>query len=237
MIRTIKTLALNPAIQIIGVATVSMLVSCAVAVGKDFGVLGQVYPIVEEDFKSMIVDKLNDLEEKGELKKIQDEFSKRVEEHTFRPLPVEGITTTGEPKIFYYDPSYLVTRDIPEANVKRGQVFNPLDKVSLSSIPIFIDGDDQRQVLWVKKQYQQLKSIKLILVKGNIQEVAKVLGVRVYFDQSGVLTNKLGVTHVPSIVTQEGKKLQIREIGESDLVAGTVGEETGIGKLAESGGG
>ena len=34
----------------------------------------------------------------------------------------------------------------------------------------------------------------------------------VFFDQQGQLTDKLGIRHVPALVTQDGKRLKIEEI-------------------------
>ena len=34
----------------------------------------------------------------------------------------------------------------------------------------------------------------------------------VFFDQQGTLTDKLGIRHVPALVSQEGKRLRIDEI-------------------------
>jgi conjugal transfer pilus assembly protein TraW len=54
-------------------------------------------------------------------------------------------------------------------------------------------------------------------VKGAPLLLSEELKVPVYFDQSGLLTKKLGIHHVPALVTQEGMRLRIEEIKREDL--------------------
>ncbi|KXS30377.1 MAG: Type-F conjugative transfer system protein TraW, partial [Candidatus Gallionella acididurans] len=36
--------------------------------------------------------------------------------------------------------------------------------------------------------------------------------IQVFYDQGGTLTRRFGITHVPAIVRQEGKRLRIDEL-------------------------
>ena len=85
--------------------------------------------------------------------------------------------------------------------------------VSLSRHLLFFDGRDARQVGHARQLiafYQGL--VKPILTDGQPLELSRKWKTQVYFDQGGSLVRKLGIVRVPSLVTQEGKKLRIDEL-------------------------
>jgi conjugal transfer pilus assembly protein TraW len=49
-------------------------------------------------------------------------------------------------------------------------------------------------------------------VAGSYLALMQRWQVLVYYDQQGALTRKLGITHVPALVSQEGKQLRIDEL-------------------------
>ncbi|MCE4155953.1 hypothetical protein FI642_00175, partial [Escherichia coli] len=65
----------------------------------------------------------------------------------------------------------------------------------------FINGDDPAQVSWMKRQTPPTLESKIILVQGSIPEMQKSLDSRVYFDQNGVLCQRLGIDQVPARVS------------------------------------
>ena len=182
---------------------------------KNLGTWGSVYPITEEDFTKFIHERLLALKNSGKLREIQNNFVRRVKAHTLRPMPVAGLTTTDNPKTVYYDPTFILQHDIKDATGKTlfpaGTTVNPLKKVKLHEALFFLDADDTRQIKWALKNEKHYNFVKYILVNGDIKDATKALHNRVYFDQYGKLTGKLGITHIPCIVTQKGLKLQIKE--------------------------
>ncbi len=186
---------------------------------KDFGTQGTTYVIEEEDPIALIQQKLKTMDENGELEKHNQELQKKTKASIERPKPVPGITKAIKSRVFYYDPTYVVERDLKD---HKGQVFahkgdriNPLEKVSFSQTLLFIDGDDEDQCAWAKTKLNE-SSIKLVLVKGAPLELAKLWDTHVYFDQNGYLCKKLGISRVPAIVTEENKRLRIEEISLKD---------------------
>ncbi len=189
---------------------------------KDMGSHGVVYPIDEQDPIILIQNKLNTMEKNGELDRHHLEIQKKTRDAIERPKPVEGITKlipephrgTTENHVFYYDPTYIVPEDLKDHRgkifYKKGTKINPLETVSLSQDLLFFDGDDPAQVTFAKEKRKE-GSIKLILVKGAPLTLSEESGVPVYFDQSGFLTQKLGIKHVPALVTQERLRLRIEE--------------------------
>ncbi|MBX9620670.1 MAG: type-F conjugative transfer system protein TraW [Alphaproteobacteria bacterium] len=190
---------------------------------KDFGVHGKIAPIEEEDPIVLIQSKLRIMEERGELERHNHDLQKKTRAAIERPKPVEGISKAKESRIFYYDPTYIVPEDLKDHSGKiihpKGMRLNPLETVTLSQELLFFDGDDEDQVTFAKEKLnEKLKeklaesSLRLILVKGAPLALSEALKIPVYFDQSGLLSKKLGIHHVPALVTQRGLYLRIEEI-------------------------
>lgn len=186
---------------------------------KDLGTRGVIYPIEEEDPIAIIQKKLKVMEDSGELKQRNLELQKKTRASVERPKPVEGIERASISQVFYYDPTYIVKVDLKDHQgrtfVKKGTKINPLETVTLSQTLVFFDGDDEEQLFWVQEQLTkstEAKPIRLILINGGPLKLAEKLRVPVYFDQSGILTNKLGIKSVPAIVSQEALRLRIEEI-------------------------
>jgi conjugal transfer pilus assembly protein TraW len=192
---------------------------------KDMGSHGVVYPIDEQDPIILIQNKLKTMEKNGELDRHNLELQKKARAAIERPKSVEGITKlipqsnqrAIENHVFYYDPTYIVPQDLKDHRgkifYKKGTQINPLETASFSQDLLFFDGDDPAQVAFAKEKRKE-GSIKLILVKGAPLTLSEESGVPVYFDQSGLLTQKLGIKHVPAHVTQEGLRLRIEEFIE-----------------------
>lgn len=165
---------------------------------KDLGVYGETKTIAEQDALELITNRLRAMEQDGMIALHQDKLLKTAKQSINRPAHVSGIVKVEQSRVFYYDPSVTL----------EGVTVNPLDYASLSSKLLFIDGDDEKQVKWALSQ----SSNRLILVKGAPLELSKNLGIRIYFDQGGAISHKLGIKAVPATVSQAGKQLKIEEI-------------------------
>jgi len=187
---------------------------------KNLGVWGPLFPIEEQDIREFIYQRLNEMKQNGEMTKLNKKFIKNVKEHALRPTPVSGLTTTKKPKVFYYNPTYILTKDIEDHKRKiiarKGTVINPLDTIMLHGVLFFLNADEKRQIKWALSNAKKYDYIKYILIKGNIKEAGKRLNDRIYFDQYGLITKQLGIKHIPCIVKQEKKKLQIQEFAIKD---------------------
>ncbi len=187
---------------------------------KDFGIHGKIASITEEDPIGIIQNKLKNMEERGELERHNIELQKKTRAAIERPKPVEGITNAHEGRVFYYDPTYIVSEDLKDHQgrifYKKGTRINPLETLSLSQGLLFFDGDDEDQVAFAREKLKE-GSIKLILIKGAPLTLSEELRIPVYFDQSGLITQKLGIKQVPALVIQEDRRLRIEEIPVEDL--------------------
>lgn len=204
------------------------------AQAKDFGVQGAISPIEEQDPIAFIQQKLKGMEERGEFEEHNKELQRKTKEAIERPKPAQGITKDEKTRVFYFDPTYVVKEDIKD---HRGQIiypkgtkFNPLEMVVLSQDLLFFDGDDPEQKAWAQAKLQKSVDndqndikVRLILVKGAPLALSEELGIPVYFDQGGILTKKLGIHHVPALVTQVGLRLRIEETCLQDKENGIQG--------------
>ena len=191
--------------------------TASTAFAKNLGVWGAVFPVIEQDIKEFIYERINQMQQNGEFKKLKEKFIRNVKDHTLRPVPVLGLTVTKKPKTFYYDPTYVLTQNIEDEKggiiAKAGTTINPLDTIKLHGVMFFLDTDDKRQIKWALENAKKYGYVRHILVRGNIKDAGKILNDRIYFDQSGLITKQIGIKHIPCIVKQEGKKLQIQEFG------------------------
>ncbi|OJW46280.1 MAG: type-F conjugative transfer system protein TraW [Alphaproteobacteria bacterium 41-28] len=201
----------------------AILISGVCLRADDFGTHGVIYPIEEEDPIQLIQQKLKAMEERGELERHNKELQKKTKASVERPKPVEGITRATESRVFYFNPTHVVREDLKDhlgqVFAKKGTKINPLETVSLSQNLLFFDGDDLEQKEYAQQQFNiEKEKLKLILIKGAPLVLSEEWQVPVYFDQGGLLTKKLGIKHVPALVTQEGLQLRIEEIflGETE---------------------
>lgn len=180
-------------------------------------VLGKTYPITEPDMLDEIQQKLKKMEKSGELLKLQKDAIARSQSSIEHPKSVPGLKKTITPRTYYFDPSWKVPRDIvtPDGQVlaKANDVVNPLQYMPLTRHLVFFDQSDKDQVVWamnIMKKYEG--RVKPILVAGEPLTLTRQWKQQVYFDQSGYLVRRFGITQVPALVSQQGMKIRIDEM-------------------------
>ncbi|WP_338634680.1 type-F conjugative transfer system protein TraW (plasmid) [Erwinia persicina] len=183
---------------------------------RDLGTTGHLFTIAEPDMLTFIKQRLQAMEDSGEMAKMQKETEERVKAHAVRPTPVAGLSPAVTTRSFAFDPTFTVRETITDMQgrviAKQGDQVNPLDRVPFSEVLYFLDGDNRAQVAWVKKQIAGQMNFKVILVNGNIKETSDTLDEPVYFDQAGVLTTKFGFTHTPVRISRDDRVLKVEEV-------------------------
>jgi conjugal transfer pilus assembly protein TraW len=184
---------------------------------ENIGVIGEVYPIAEEDFLTFIKNRITLIQKSGEWQLLENQFKENVKKHILRPTPIQTITHASTTRSWNYDPSITIPYDLKDATGRiitpAGTTVNPLKAISLSKILIFFDGDDEKEKAWVKKVDEGYHGkTKLILINGSISDNEKYFQKPIYFDQQGKLVNKFNIQHVPAIVQQNGLMLKISEV-------------------------
>ena len=189
----------------------------------DLGKVGNTFRIEEEAFTAMMKRKLEAVDMEKERKKIEKIARDKIE----NPAPVKGISAATEERTFYFDPTYILDKDVvlPNGTIlhKAGTTVNPLEHMNLNRRLFFIDSRQQEQVEWLKEQLnnpvadqKELVEDRIILVGGSVFKLKEELNQnhadKVFFDQHGELTTKFTIKHSPAIAYQEGLKIRIDEI-------------------------
>jgi len=198
-------------------AFIAIILSTAsvIAAAQSLGIHGNVYEIQEEDAVDYLKGKIAGWQKDGTIKRKQEEAKMRVEQSIRFPKPIEGISTATKNRIFMWDPTFVLEKNITDGkgNVlfPAGTTINPLMYGGLDKRLIFLDARDDRQVEYAIKANEKYPNDKIILTGGSWVELSKKLNKQVFYDQSGYLTRRFGIRRVPAIVSQDGLKLKIEE--------------------------
>lgn len=204
-------------------AATSLLVAALLIVGGkagavDLGTIGPTYEIGEPHLLAFIERRLREKERSGELQRLAEAARARGIETVRQPPPVEGLRTTERPRTFYVDPSFTLDRNITDPQGRlifaAGTRKNPLEVVSLSRHLLFFDARDPRQVKHARELSGRYAGrVKPILTGGSYLDLMRAWRIPVYYDQSGTLTRRFGIRQVPALVSQDGLRLRIDELG------------------------
>jgi conjugal transfer pilus assembly protein TraW len=180
---------------------------------KDFGQRGHLFPIEEDNLLKVIMERLDKAKQDGLIGQHQKALLERTEENLFL-MPKDFVALkSNSSSVRYYDPSITLSNDLKTANgtilAKKGDVFNPLKKVEFGDPMIFIDGEDAEQCLWSLKQNGQI-----IFVRGNSIRFEEQHQRPIFYDQHHKLIEKFKLQRFPSVISQEGEKLKIEEVGD-----------------------
>lgn len=183
----------------------------------DYGKIGPTYEVTEPDMLAWIEKRVAEKVASGEALRYQQQQAEKIKRKLLNPAPLGSVTRASRNRTQYYDPTFTVDENITDDRgqilVAAGTTINPLDRVGLSRPLVFFDARDRNQVVFAKRFLDSREGLaKPILVGGSYFELMKKWDTPVYFDQQGALIRKLGIQHVPAIVSQEGRRLRIDEI-------------------------
>ena len=205
------------------IAILIVSISTSEIYAVDLGKVGNTFRIEEEAFIAMMKRKLEEVDMEKERKKIEKMARDKIDS----PTPVKGISAATEERTFYFDPTYILDKDVvlPNGTIlhKAGTKVNPLEHMNLNRRLFFVDSRQQEQVQWLKEQLnnpladqKELVEDRIILVGGSVfklkEELNQKHAEKVFFDQHGELITKFTIKHSPAIAYQEGFKLRIDEI-------------------------
>ena len=188
-----------------------------IASARDLGAIGPTYPIAEPNLLQVILDRLQAAQRSGELDRVNRQAQQRLRDQVENPPPVTQVAKTTQARSFHFDPSLQVTQAITDADgrvlVPPGTTINPLDVVPLSRPLLFVDARDESQLKRARRLIDERQGqLKLILTGGSYLELMKRWQRPVFYDQRGLLVQRLGIRQVPALVTQDGRRLRIDEL-------------------------
>lgn len=175
---------------------------------SDYGVLGKIYPIQEEDLIVAMQKRMAEKVASGEMADEMDKLKNKSKGYVKRPAGVNLPKTTVYSAV-QIDVRYTLHKDILDSKGKvlfpAGTTINPLEIYPLKTGFCFINGDDKDQVEWAKNMCHP--SSRIVLVNGNYEDVAQRLNIRVYFDQKQTLVKRFNIASVPTVIRQSGSYL------------------------------
>lgn len=187
------------------------------------GNYGNLWAIEEEHGVEQITNKLKEMQRTGELDERMNRFRNETIDAIENPEPIAGIQTATFPRTYLLDPSVTVQENVVDDEgrimVMAGTRINPLRYTKWTKSVLLIDARDKRQVDLALERLEAFPDDKVILVGGSYTNFMRTHKKRVYFDLGGVFTTRFNIKFVPSLVSQEGLNLMIREIAfeqESD---------------------
>jgi conjugal transfer pilus assembly protein TraW len=201
------------------VMLVAGVLACAAgpAAAEHLGIIGPVHAIGEPDLMVEIDRTLRQATADGRFARFETEARSRILRGIEDPAPIAGITRATSRRTRYHDPSMVVPAAITDAAgrvvVAAGTVVNPLDTVTLSKPLLFFDGRDDGQVKRARELLDRHRgAMRPVLTAGSWLALMRRWKRPVYFDQHGQITARLGITRVPALVTQDGRRLRIDEL-------------------------
>ena len=176
-----------------------------VCYGRDFGVVGNLFPITEVHFSQGIKQNIANLSPEQRAK-IEKAMQKRAKKAITHPKGIK-LPRANKYSRRVFDSSTRATNDILD---HKGNVIHPKGfKVDpfhnqyansfLTRDWLFFDGNDIDQVKWASKL-----SGGLVLVNGSPFKVAKELDRYVYFDQMQAFVKRLKIKALPCRLSQVG---------------------------------
>lgn len=193
-----------------------LMISMGQVHAKSFGVVGEVFPIAEKSFLTLIEERLAALKASGELEAMNQRWIQTAVEHANRPTALD-LPRTNRSTCHDYAPEMILSQDITNESGRilysKGTHVNALQNMpSYTPCWLFFNADDEAQLNWAVLQKTQCANPKLILTGGAINTAEKKLNAVIYFDQAGKITRKLHITHVPAKVTRYQNHLVIAEL-------------------------
>ena len=183
---------------------------------ETFTTTAPTYPVQEKDFIEMILSKLKGMEESGKLAELQKQYQEQVKAEIIYPKALDGFSPVTKAATRYFDPSIVLTKDIADHQGRliamAGQRINPLDHTGLTKKLAFIDGTDSKQLDWARQLLAEQPTAKIILVAGSYFNLSKEFRRPIFFDQGKKITQRFGITKVPSLIQQADKRIKIDEI-------------------------
>ena len=177
------------------------------AEGKDLGVRGRLYEIKEEDMLSYVRRKAGEID----MRALRENMTGNLERaHGKLSVVSLGVPPAEEERTRYVDPSVNAPNpvyDLAGKIVSPAGTVNPLEHVPLSRPILFLREDQAERLLGVIDE----KKPVLLLTDGDVRGASSLAGRMVYRANPFIL-ERLRVEKTPSVVTQDGLKLKIREI-------------------------
>jgi conjugal transfer pilus assembly protein TraW len=177
---------------------------------------GPVWPIVETDIRNTIHERLQ-----ARLPELTARLKNSLA--TYR-APATERPTTDTARTLHIDPTITLGADLVSHDGRvlaaSGQRINPLSVLPLRRTYLIVNGADQRQVSWAKRQLDAHKNlnITLLLNDGSLEGARQALpkGTRI-FPAPPALFARFSIDSVPARLSRHKDTIRIDLVAEAEL--------------------
>ncbi|MBW1731929.1 MAG: hypothetical protein JRJ75_13745 [Deltaproteobacteria bacterium] len=178
----------------------------------NLGSYGHTYAIAEPDALTQI----KEAARKVDWSKV---FSRKAQEDRikhFRPRDLVNLPRAERDRTYLVDLTFVLPFDIPDGKggvlYPKGYTINPLDYITYPRTLVVIDGSDPKQVRWfTHSEYANSLNTTLLITNGSYYDLAKRLNRPVFYLMED-LAERLKIETVPSVISQKGRYMEVREI-------------------------
>jgi len=178
--------------------------------------IGDTHEFAEKDMLEAIQQHIE--ENKPQImQRVEEEKEKAKEKiKNYQPKGLIALEPAQKDRVFYPDMSYTLDKDIADAEGKiiypKGFTFNPLEYTKLNYGIIVINGKNRKEVEWFKNsKYANTIAYRLFITDGSYYDLIKELNQQVFYCLPEI-TQRFKLEHTPSIVVQNGNKMEISEV-------------------------
>lgn len=201
-------------IPVISIIFLVFVITPAWGIVKDLGVVGETYPIREPDILVELKQKAAQADQSKDRKKILKQM------RDYQPVDLHNLPRATADATRMVDMTYTLERDLVDQDGKviypRGYTYNPLDYITVPGGLVIIDGDDLDQLKWFKNSpYSQNHQAKLLISGGRAFGLIEKLQRPVFYLTTDI-ARRLQISAVPSLIIQQGNKMQVHEFKVKD---------------------
>ena len=177
---------------------------------------GETYQFAEKDMIEEIKEQI--INNKTQIENKLEEYKKTTKEkaNNYKPTDLKKLSPAIKSNTFYPDMTYTNPNDIYDNKgdiiYPKGFKFNPLDYQTIHYQIIVINGNSKEELDWlIKNNYTDNIKYMILLSDGNYKEVGEKIKQPVFYAMPKI-TEKFNLEHTPSIITQIGNKMEVKEI-------------------------
>jgi conjugal transfer pilus assembly protein TraW len=184
------------------------LTACVPAVAKDLGVQGQIWPVIEIDFRRLMLESAA----RADWNQVQDEVKASADRY-FDSFPRRYLPSIDKTTTHYIDPSVTVSSDImapiPDAAgnyqwtklYAKGTKVNPLEKYRPLTAMLFFDGSDEDQLKFVKEALaaNPMRIVPVETAGANVKTLSDKLDRPVFYANESMMA-RFKVRNLPSLL-------------------------------------
>lgn len=192
-----------------------LLISISILVAKPIFV-GKTYEFAEKDTLVEIQDYIKN--NKNKLQEKQKEVIKQAKNKldNLSPNLSKKIPSAKVSKTYQISSNHTTEFDIkaPDGRVlyPKGFTYNVLDFIQIPYNIVFIDGNDTKELQWLKKsKYLGNAGSRILITNGKYKDVSKSLNTHIFFATDRII-ERFSIKVTPTIAKQEKNKMILHEV-------------------------